>query len=200
MLGRSALLARQRPLPHEHQNARAEGRHRKPSPGRERSRCRSRCPACSAWSAPAASSRVRPQIPPDSHRVIWGLTSRPPGPPAGLPSASRLPAGLVPLRPPSRGLPSSGVSGSGPSAGSWSRAARAKVTSPAATSLAWIARDRPEPYGQRLGHHGMPRRNRLPRGRRAQGIAAPEPPAGVGHALCAATDQATARARLEQQA
>jgi hypothetical protein len=44
---------------------------------------------------------------PDSHRVVWGLTSQPPGSPAGLPPASRLPAGfsvfarrpLVSLRP-----------------------------------------------------------------------------------------------------
>ncbi len=34
---------------------------------------------------------------PDSHRVVWGLTSRPPGPPAGFPPVSRLPAGFSPF-------------------------------------------------------------------------------------------------------
>jgi hypothetical protein len=98
----------------------------------------------------------------DSHRVVWGLTSRPPGSHAGFPPVSRLPAGS-PLRPPSSGFPSSGVLRFVPSAvarfrfpfgvppGSlplsnlhhsaaagrfrrrWSRAAGAKVTSPAAT-------------------------------------------------------------------
>jgi hypothetical protein len=46
---------------------------------------------------------------PDSHRVVWGLTSRPPVSPRGLspgfPFARRVP----PLRPPSSGFPSSGV-------------------------------------------------------------------------------------------
>jgi hypothetical protein len=39
---------------------------------------------------------------PGSHRVVRGLTSRPAGPPAGLPPASRLPTGFVPFarRPP----------------------------------------------------------------------------------------------------
>jgi hypothetical protein len=46
---------------------------------------------------------------PDSHRVVWGLTSRPPVSPAGFPPVSRLPAGFFPLRPPSSGFPSSGV-------------------------------------------------------------------------------------------
>jgi hypothetical protein len=34
---------------------------------------------------------------PDSHRVVWGLTSRPPGSPTGLPPASGLPAGFIPF-------------------------------------------------------------------------------------------------------
>ena len=34
---------------------------------------------------------------PDSHRVVWGLTSRPPVPPAGFPPVSRLPAGFSPF-------------------------------------------------------------------------------------------------------
>ena len=100
---------------------------------------------------------------PDSHRVVWGLTSRPPVPPAGFPPVSRLPAGFSPVArlPPVSHRPA--FSGSSPSAvaqvpvplgvppGSlplgnphdsaaagrfrrrWSRAARAKVTSPAAT-------------------------------------------------------------------
>ena len=46
---------------------------------------------------------------PDSHRVVWGLTSRPPvslcGLSSGFPFARRVP----PLRPPSSGFPSSGV-------------------------------------------------------------------------------------------
>ena len=33
---------------------------------------------------------------PDSHRVVWGLTSRPPVYPAGFPPVSRLPAGFFP--------------------------------------------------------------------------------------------------------
>jgi hypothetical protein len=33
---------------------------------------------------------------PDSHRVVWGLTSRPPVPPAGFPPVSRLPARFFP--------------------------------------------------------------------------------------------------------
>ena len=51
---------------------------------------------------------------PDSHRVVWGLTSRPPVPPAGFPPVSRLPAGFFPLRPPSSGFPSSGILRFGP--------------------------------------------------------------------------------------
>ena len=99
---------------------------------------------------------------PDSHRVVWGLTSRPPVSPAGFPPVSRLPAGfspfarlpLVSLRPAFSGSSPSAVArfqfpfgvppGSLPlsnlhdsaAAGRfrrrWSRAARAKVTSPAA--------------------------------------------------------------------
>jgi hypothetical protein len=34
---------------------------------------------------------------PDSHRVVWGLTSRPPVSPAGFPPVSRLPAGSLPF-------------------------------------------------------------------------------------------------------
>ena len=34
---------------------------------------------------------------PDSHRVVWGLTCRPPVPPAGFPPVSRLPAGFSPF-------------------------------------------------------------------------------------------------------
>ena len=34
---------------------------------------------------------------PDSHRVVWGLTSRPSGSPAGFPPVSRLPAGISPF-------------------------------------------------------------------------------------------------------
>ena len=34
---------------------------------------------------------------PDSHRVVWGLTSRPPVHPVGLPPVSRLPAGFFPF-------------------------------------------------------------------------------------------------------
>ena len=110
---------------------------------------------------------------PDSHRVVWGLTSRPPVPPAGLPPVSRLPAGfspfarlpLVSLRPAFSGSSPSAVArfrfpfgvppGSVPlsnlhdsaAAGRfrrrWSRAARAKVTSPAATPRLDLAVIRP---------------------------------------------------------
>jgi hypothetical protein len=53
---------------------------------------------------------------PDSHRVVWGLTSRPAGSPAGLPPASRLPTGFAPFarRPPVALRPA--FSGSLPSA------------------------------------------------------------------------------------
>jgi hypothetical protein len=34
---------------------------------------------------------------PDSHRVVWGLTTRPPVSPAGFPPVSRLPAGFFPF-------------------------------------------------------------------------------------------------------
>ena len=101
---------------------------------------------------------------PDSHRVVWGLTSRPPVPPAGFPPVSRLPAGFPPspaflwfpvvrrspvrpLRPlprfrfpfgvPPGSLPLSNLHDSaakGRFRRRWSRAARAKVTSPAATT------------------------------------------------------------------
>ena len=101
---------------------------------------------------------------PASHRVVWGPTSRPPVPPAGFPPVSRLPAGLSPFarlplvsrRPAFSGSSPSAVArfrcpfgvppGSLPlsnlhdsaAAGRfrrrWSRAARAKVTSPAATT------------------------------------------------------------------
>jgi hypothetical protein len=101
---------------------------------------------------------------PDSHRVVWGLTSRPPVP-RGLSSGFPFARRVLPSRPPSPGFPSSGVLrfvpfGRRPGFGSpvgvppgslplsnlhdsaaagrfrrrWSRAARAKVTSPAATT------------------------------------------------------------------
>ena len=101
---------------------------------------------------------------PDSHRVVWGLTSRPPVSLAGFPPVSRLPAGFspvarlplvslrpafsgsspsavarvpVPLRYPSGSLPLSNLHDSaaeGRFRRRWSRAARAKVTSPVATT------------------------------------------------------------------
>ncbi len=110
---------------------------------------------------------------PDSHRVVWGLTSRPPVSPAGFPPVSRLPAGFSPVarlplvsrRPAFSGLSPSAVArfrvpfgvppGSLPlsnlhdsaAAGRfrrrWSRAARAKVTSPAATPCLDLAVIRP---------------------------------------------------------
>ena len=106
--------------------------------------------------------------------MVWGLTSRPPVPPAGFPPVSRLPAGfspsprlpLVSRRPAFSGLSPSAVArfrcpfgvppGSLPlsnlhdsaTAGRfrrrWSRAARAKVTSPAATPRLDLAVIRPE--------------------------------------------------------
>ena len=53
---------------------------------------------------------------PDSHRVVWGLTSLPPVHPVGFPPVSRLPAGFVPFarRPPVSPRPA--FSGSLPSA------------------------------------------------------------------------------------
>jgi len=101
---------------------------------------------------------------PDSHRVVWGLTSRPPVLPPGFPPVSRLPAGFSPspaflwfpfvrrspvrpLRPlprfrfpfgvPPGSLPLSNVHDSaaeGRFRRRWSRSARSKVTSPAATT------------------------------------------------------------------
>ena len=52
--------------------------------------------------------RVRPQSP-DSHRVVRGLTSRPPVSPGGLSSGFPFARRVPPLRPPSSGFPSSGV-------------------------------------------------------------------------------------------
>ena len=46
---------------------------------------------------------------PDSHRVVWGPTSRPPVPPGGLSSGFPFARRVLPLRPPSSGFPSSGV-------------------------------------------------------------------------------------------
>ena len=46
---------------------------------------------------------------PDSHRVVWGLASRPPGSPRGLSSGFPFARRVLPLRPPSSGFPSSGV-------------------------------------------------------------------------------------------
>ena len=110
---------------------------------------------------------------PDSHRVVWGLTSRPPVPLAGFPPVSRLPAGFSPFarlplvsrRPAFSGLSPSAVArfrfpfgvppGSLPlsnphdsaaaarSRRRWSRTARAKVTSPAATPRLDLAMIRP---------------------------------------------------------
>jgi hypothetical protein len=101
---------------------------------------------------------------PDSHRVVWGLTSRPPVSPAGFPPVSRLPAGSLPFvrlllvslvrRSPVRSLrplpgfrfPLGFPPGSLPLSNlhvsaavrrfrrRWSRAAGTKVTSPAATT------------------------------------------------------------------
>ena len=55
----------------------------------------------SQYSASGIADECGPKSP-GSHRVVWGLTSRPAGPPAGLPPASRLPTGFVPFarRPP----------------------------------------------------------------------------------------------------
>jgi hypothetical protein len=106
---------------------------------------------------------------PDSHQVIWGLTSRPPGPRAGFPPVSRLPAGFSPLRLPSSGFPSSGVlpwvslrpafSGSFPTA-----VARAPVpvgfprgpfhlSSIDGNAAAGLFRQRLVPGGKDQGHH-----------------------------------------------
>ena len=122
---------------------------------------------------------------PDSHRVVWGLTSRPPVPPAGFPPVSRLPAGFSPFarlplvsrRPAFSGSSPSAVArfrfpfgvppGSLPlsnlhdsaAAGRfrrrWSRAARAKVTSPAAI-LQGPACPVPGPPGSRQRPGGGP--------------------------------------------
>jgi hypothetical protein len=46
---------------------------------------------------------------PDSHRVVWGLTTRPPVSPGGLSSGFPFAHRVPPLRPPSPGFPSSGV-------------------------------------------------------------------------------------------
>ena len=142
---------------------------------------------------------------PDSHRVVWGLTSRPPVPlraflrfpvcpPGPSPSSAffwfpfvrRSP--VCSLRP----LPGSGsrpvslrvpfpLSNLHVSAAArrfrrrWSRAAGTKVTSPAATASPAIARSARPADGQRLGTMGCRHRNCCERPR-AQDIAAPEPP------------------------
>ena len=144
---------------------------------------------------------------PDSHRVVWGLTSRPPVPPAGFPPVSRLPAGFSPVarlprfpvvrRSPVRPLrPSPGFRfpfrcPSGfpfpwaiftialPPARfrrRWSRAARAKVTSPAATPRLDLAVIRPAPQMGSGWARWMPPRIARYERPRAQGTAAPEPP------------------------
>ena len=51
---------------------------------------------------------------PDSHRVVWGLTSRPPVLPGGLSSGFPFARRVLPHRPPSSGFPSSGVLRFGP--------------------------------------------------------------------------------------
>jgi hypothetical protein len=128
------------------------------------------CPDCASGTADACGPGS-----PDSHRVVWGLTSRPPVSPAGFPPVSRLPAGFSPFArlprfpvsgvlrfvpfgrcpvpvPPSVSLrvllPLSNLHDSA-AAGRfrrrWSRAARAKVTSPAATPRLDLAVIRPVP-------------------------------------------------------
>ena len=157
---------------------------------------------------------------PDSHRVVWGLTSRPPVSPAGFPPVSRLPAGfspfarlpLVSLRPAFSGSSPSAVArfrspfgappGSLPlsnlhdsaAAGRfrrrWSRAARAKVTSPAAIL-----------QGPACPVPGLP-------GSRSAGggPAVPGPPSRVAHRVSPAVSRPVAdacrdrlRARCERQ-
>jgi hypothetical protein len=160
---------------------------------------------------------------PDSHRVVWGLTSRLPVSLAGFPPVSRLPAGfspfaripLVSLRPAFSGSSPSAVArvpfpfgvppGSLPLSNlhdsaaegrfrrRWSRAARAKVTSPAATTprldLAvirpalqmgngWarcdVATESPVTSGRE--HRTPPRLNRPDRRLLARRMSAPPPP------------------------
>ena len=146
---------------------------------------------------------------PDSHRVVWGLTSRPPVSPAGFPPVSRLPAGFSPfarlpwfpfvrrssvrsLRPlpgfrfpfgvPPVSLPLGNLHDS--AAGGrfrrrWSRAARAKVTSPAAAAP--LRRDPSRTAdGQRLGTRRCRYRIACYERLRAQDAAAPEPTRSVG--------------------
>ena len=102
---------------------------------------------------------------PDSHRAVWGLTSRPPVPPRGLSSGFPFARGFCPFARPRLVSLRPAFSGSSPSAAArfrfpfgvppgslplgnphdsaaagrfcrrWSRAARAKVTSPAAARL-----------------------------------------------------------------
>ncbi len=143
---------------------------------------------------------------PDSHRAVWGLISRPPVSPAGFPPVSRLPAGFFPfvrlplasLRPASSGsFPSAVARFRFPSvslrvpfplgnlhasaaAGRFrrrrSRAAGTKVTSSAATTSPG-SRDPPAlSDGQRLGTMGCRHRIAGYERRRAEDIAAPEPP------------------------
>lgn len=137
---------------------------------------------------------------PDSHRAVWGLTSRPPvsprGPSSGFPFARRvLPFArrpLVSLRP--------AFSGSFPSAAArvpvslplgnlhdsaaggrfrrrWSRAARAKVTSPAATTPRLeLALIRPAPQiGNGRARGDTATESPVTSGREPRDAAAPEP-------------------------
>ena len=140
-------------------------------------------------------------------RVVWGLTSRPPVPPAGFPPVSRLPAGFSPfarlplvsrrpaspvrpLRPlpgfrfpfgvPPGSLPLSNLHDSA-AAGRfrrrWSRAARAKVTSPAAAPRLGSRHAPPRTTdGQRPGTMGCRCRIACYERPRAQDTAASEPP------------------------
>ena len=112
---------------------------------------------------------------PDSHRAVWGLTSRPPVSPSGFPPVSRpssalrfLPFGRhcpvpFPRRFPSGILSLSNLDASTPAGrfrGRWSRATRTKVTSSAATTSPG-SRDPPALQMAATGHDGMPPQNRL---------------------------------------
>jgi hypothetical protein len=148
---------------------------------------------------------------PDSHRVVWGLTSRPPVPlraflrfPVCPPGPSPSPAFLWfpfvrrspvwSLRPlPGSGSPSVSLRVPFPLSNlhvsaavrrfrrRWSRAAGTKVTSPAATTPLWIARSARPADGQRLGTMGSRHRIACYERPRAQDIAAPEPPRAAVH-------------------
>jgi hypothetical protein len=67
-----------------------------------------------ADTAGGAADVCGPGSPGTAARVVWGLTTRPRGSPAGFPPVSRLPARIPPRHPPPAGVPARGALRLGP--------------------------------------------------------------------------------------